>query len=116
MLDQNLNSCLLRLATNGIAAYPPTDLEDLAAQCRDWGRATGTAIGFVLAECIELVLNSFTDGEAGVIESSLLAELDSEFARFLPGFIATGPQESPTPAVSLLKEAVIAAIRAAPEF
>ena len=116
MLDQNLNSCLLRLATNGIAAYPPTDLEDLAAQCRDWGRATGTAIGFVLAECIELVLNSFAEGEAGVIASSLLAELDSEFARFLPRLISTGPLESSTSAVTLLKEALIAAIRAAPEL
>lgn len=60
-MDRN---SLLRLANDGIARFPPADLQTLADWCWDYGEATGDARYCSLWRCLDLLAERFAQFEA----------------------------------------------------
>jgi hypothetical protein len=50
---------LLRLAEDGLAAFPPVRLSDLSIDCRQFAEATASARMFVLADVVGLLASAW---------------------------------------------------------
>lgn len=76
---------LVRLALNGLAAYPPAGLGDLCSWCRDWCLAAADVRYCALADALQVVADWFDD-RGGVLSSSM-KELDVALQQNLPHII-----------------------------
>lgn len=71
---------LLRLATGGLAEYPPSLLDDLALWCHDICRAIPDVRYCVLGDALQVVAEWFEErGRYGAVFTASVAELDTAF-------------------------------------
>lgn len=78
----NLDADLGRLASGGLADFPPSALSRLSEACRDEAERTGDSRFAFLAEPIAQVASDFE--EFGSIRADAVAKLDGLFSDTLP--------------------------------
>lgn len=71
-----------RLASAGVAAFPPAKLEDAAAWLRDYGVATGDARYFALSDLVSDLAQPFAGGRG--VPVGVVASADELLSSALP--------------------------------
>lgn len=100
-----------RLATGGIAAYPPTALPSAAEWLWDYGEATGDARYCSVSRSLELITAAFDANYEG-LAAGVLADLDGILAAQLPGILGANLPPDGSTFARLMREAVARALTA----
>lgn len=76
---------LLRLGNEGIAAFPPSGLTQLADWCWEYGEATADARYFLLWQILKFIADAFDDDGAAI--ASVVARWDSVLQQHIPSVV-----------------------------
>jgi hypothetical protein len=93
---------LLRLAENGIAAYPPDAFGELATQCRQSAEATASPRFFVLAGAVEMMATAWEQFEA--VNVGIQERLDVLLATRLPLILSEPDENAATSLATAMRE------------
>jgi hypothetical protein len=102
------HSLLYRLASNGVAAFPPDDLSALAELCGEHGEFTGDARYCSLQRTIEIVDLLFQ--EDGAVELRLVNRIDQMLGEQLPGVLNAAEAVDGAQAARRLRLEILSAI------
>lgn len=99
-----------RLATTGLAAFPPTALESAADWLWDYGEATGDARYCSLSKAIGTIAVAFED-RYGSLPSPVIAALDDILSERLVDVLSASSPADGSRLARLTREAVAEALR-----
>lgn len=103
---------LERLASGGLADFPPAGLTDVAAYCWDRGVATGDARHCVLWRTFDLIASQANEDEhLPPLDGRAVEELDDLFRRHLLGVLRASTAEEGAGLAQILDEEVRAVLQ-----
>jgi hypothetical protein len=98
-----------RLATTGIAAFPPTALESAADWLWDFGEATGDARYCSLSRTIGMIADAFEDTYES-LPNSVVGAVDIVLSERLPEVLSATSSRDGSALARLTREAVAQAL------
>lgn len=105
---------LRRLAEDGLAALPPSELGPLAVWCWEWCEATGDGRYCILSRLLKGIDDSFGDAdEDGGVTQDFADRIDAVLARELPGVLDAESAEIGTAVARTLRDDLAREFRAA---